>query len=322
MARIAPTALRTAALALAFTAAGAVSTPVRAAAAATSKKPKKARKAPKKKRTEADGTAPADAKAAQPQTRPPAETDAQAAPEATAPEPSAQPGTSSETPPVPEGAETPASPAAPEATAPEPPAQPEPTREAASGIDPALARQLLDESEAVRDAIFRSRAAIATATRHLEPAQVELSLRTNLPRFYTIENFVVTVDGAPVVVLDKGLANAGDPLATVRASPGVHRLGVSMDLTARRNPDYRLSVAHRWTFEILPDRDAKVRLVLRELGNLWRLGKRRRGVSRWLAFVRVRATKRGKGARRRPGGAPAAAPKAAGAKPKKKGAAP
>ncbi|RMH00181.1 MAG: hypothetical protein D6705_00990 [Deltaproteobacteria bacterium] len=165
-------------------------------------------------------------------------------------------------------------------------------RERASGIDPALARELTAESEALRDEIFRSRARIAAAVGHLEPAKVDLQLRTNLPRFYTVENLVLTLDGAPIYVRDQGLDATGDPLTSFRASPGVHRLGVAMDLTARRNPEYRMSIAHTVTFEIRPERDARVRLVLRELGNLWRLGDRGRGTSRLLALVRVRSLRR------------------------------
>ncbi len=179
-----------------------------------------------------------------------------------------------------------------------------PSRAEASGIDPALARALEREGEALQDAIFQSRSRIAAATRHLEPAAVAIGLRTNLPRFYSVENVVLTLDGAPILVRDAGLPAAVDPLAEVRASPGVHRLGIAMDLTARRNPETRMSVRHVVTFEIPEGRDVRVRLVLRELGNLWRAGKKGRGTSRWLAFVRVRSRKRkdGRGTGRRRAG--------------------
>lgn len=173
--------------------------------------------------------------------------------------------------------------APPQAPATEPPAA-EP-----AAVDRADLEQLQATSRELQDELFKARARVAVVTSKLFRAKIALQLRSNLERFYEVSDLVISLDGAPVFVQDKGWPTAADDLFEAYAAPGAHELTISARLVARRDATYKLRIDDTFTVLVPPDSTVFTRLVLRETGNMWRFTKRGRGRHVLTAILRARA---------------------------------
>lgn len=186
---------------------------------------------------------------------------------------------------APEDEGAPTSDSATESTEPEPP-----------DVDPARAAELEQRARSLQDRLFQARARVSVVASKLFNARLELELKSNLERFYTVGDFVLSVDGAPVFTRESGLPPTTGALFELFAAPGPHQIGVSVDLMARRDPSYKTRLHQTFTVMVPAERTVSTRLVLRETGNMWRFAKRGRGYYRTVVRLHARAKKnRGSG---------------------------
>ena len=213
------------------------------------------------------------------------------------PAPSVEAGSATESPVAspssatkPAPAPAPDPPTAPEGGAPEarPNAPPEatPAAPAEKAEDVAALQQDLSE---LRDAIFKARARASIVASKLFHSKITLQVRSNVERFYEVTDFTVTVDGAPVVALERGMGPPRTPLFEVHAAPGAHELGITAHLVARRDPTYKITLHQTFGIVVPETSTVFTRLVIRETGNMWRFAKHQRGHYRLRVDLRVRA---------------------------------
>lgn len=195
---------------------------------------------------------------------------------------------------TPEGAE-------PEPGAESPPPEPVPEAPPAPRIDQAAVDELSGQARALQDALFKSRARAAALAANLFQSRVQVELSGNLERFYSVTEFVLTLDGAPVFQAEQGLGRPGAQLVDAYAAPGAHALTVSATLVARRDPTYRIRIEQLFTI-VVPERSTvSSKLILRESGNMWTFARRKRGRYRLRIDLKSRAKSNDRGGRKRSG---------------------
>jgi hypothetical protein len=196
-----------------------------------------------------------------------------------------------------EGTSTPGSPttpSAPENDSPDPtssraPDAP-PNAPPDNGVDTSKLQELDDEAGALQDELLQARTRVALLTSKLYDAKLQVELRSNLERFYTVRDFTVTVDGAPVYHQDEGLGAQAGPLFDLYAAPGSHRVGITAELIAKRNDHYRVHFTQEYTVIVPEASTVRARIKLRETGNMFaNFDKRKSGRYDLHARLKVRA---------------------------------
>lgn len=158
---------------------------------------------------------------------------------------------------------------------------PAPETSAATLVDPAEIARLQEEARSVRDELFKARARVSSVTAKLFRSKVVIELRSNLERFYDVEDFTITIDGAPVYFKEKGLAPVRGSIVEMYAAPGSHEMGVSAKLTAKRQSLYQLSLSHTFTVVVPEDSALRTKFLVHEFGNMFsKFDKRKRGAYR------------------------------------------
>jgi hypothetical protein len=167
---------------------------------------------------------------------------------------------------------------------------PAPKKSAAPLVDPAEIARLQEEARSVRDELFKARARVSSVTSKLFRSKVVIELRSNVERFYEVEDFTITIDGAPVYFKEKGLAPVRGSIVEMYAAPGSHEMGVSARLTAKRNKMYQLTLAQTFTVVVPEDSALNTKFLVHELGNMFsKFEKRRRGAYRLHVELQAKA---------------------------------
>jgi hypothetical protein len=194
---------------------------------------------------------------------------------------------------------TPTPPETEEAAPPTEPAASEPAPDDAPLVDAAEVARLQEEARRIRDELFKARARVSSVTAKLFRSKIVVELRSNVERFYDVEQFTITIDGAPVYFKESGLAPVRGSIVEMFAAPGAHDLGIAVQLTAKRQRLYQLRVDQTFTIVVPEDSRLLTKVVLLEVGNMFtRFDKRKRGAYRVHVELQARAKANSKSRRK------------------------